>query len=150
MSVFGEYGVEVKLINEQDFLKIRETLTRIGIASFNPEKVGENQKALIQSCHILHKRGSYAIVHFKELFKLDGKDKFVSGGEVKETIITFDDYARRNTIAFLLQEWGLLKIVDPKRYEENRAPLSKIKIISHREKDQWQLISKHSLGRKKG
>lgn len=154
MSVFGNYGVEVILKQEDDFLKIRETLTRIGIATFDPEKVNYKGKGLIQTAHILHKQGSYAIVHFKELFKLDGKDSFASidaeGNKIiKKTTITNDDLARRNTISFLLQEWGLLKIKFPDAISENCAPMAKIKIISHKEKDEWELISKHSLGKRR-
>lgn len=149
MSVFGDYGVHIELNHSEDFLKIRETLTRIGIESFDPTKVGEKGKSLVQSCHILHLHGNYAIVHFKELFKMDGKDKFISNGQIKETIVSKDDIARRNAIAFLLERWGLLKIVSPEVYQDNKTPLSKIKIIPYREKHEWDLVSKHSLGRKK-
>lgn len=147
MSVFDGYGIEIELRNAEDFLKVRETLTRIGIASFNPEKVGPKGKALIQTAHILHKRGCYAIVHFKELFKLDGKDKFVTeDGDVRETLITPDDIARRNTIAKLLSDWDLVRIINPAQIKDNLAPINKIKIISHKERSGWELISKHSLG----
>lgn len=150
MSVFGPYGVEVILNNQQDFLKIRETLTRIGIVSTSPDKTGDKDKALVQSAHILHKRGHYAIIHFKELFKMDGKDRFIGeDGEVRETSITEDDIARRNKIAFLLQQWGLLKIKDQENIKDNKVPLSEIKVIPHREKKNWTLIAKHSLGKKK-
>ncbi len=150
MNIFNCYGVPVTLNTDQDFLKVRETLTRIGIASFNPEKTGPKGKSLIQSCHIFHKQGQYAIVHFKELFKLDGKDKFVTeGGEVRETIITEDDIARRNTIALLLEDWGLLKILEPDKIKDITCPMAKIKIISHKEKNDWDLIAKHSLGKRK-
>lgn len=124
--------VEVKLKEEQNFLKIRETLTRIGVSS-------RKDKTLYQSCHILHKQGKYYIVHFKELFALDGK----------ETDFSEDDKARRNTIVNLLAEWGLLDIVDPKKIEEPRAPISQVKIISHKEKGEWSLVAKYTVGRKK-
>lgn len=124
--------VEVKLKEEQNFLKIRETLTRIGVSS-------RKDKTLYQSCHILHKQGKYYIVHFKELFALDGK----------ETDFSEDDKARRNTIVNLLTEWGLLDIVDPKKIEEPRAPISQVKIISHKEKGEWSLVAKYTVGRKK-
>lgn len=131
-DIFSGYGVEVLLKEEQNFLKIRETLTRIGVSS-------RKDKTLYQSCHILHKQGKYAIVHFKELFALDGK----------ETDFSEEDRGRRNTIANLLAEWGLLDIVDPKKIEEPRSPLSQIKIITHKEKPEWTLVAKYSVGRKK-
>jgi hypothetical protein len=114
---------------KDDFLKIRETLSRIGVAS-------RKEKELFQSCHILHKRGKYYIVHFKELFKLDGKQS------------NFDesDVARRNTIIDLLRQWSLVKVLDPKRIEEPRAPLSQIKVIPYKEKQQWKLTQKYSIG----
>lgn len=124
--------VEVKLKEEQNFLKIRETLTRIGVSS-------RKDKTLYQSCHILHKQGKYYIVHFKELFALDGK----------ETDFSEDDKGRRNTIVNLLAEWGLLDVVDPKKIEEPRAPISQVKIISHKEKGEWNLVAKYTVGRKK-
>ena len=126
-----ENFIEVKLHEEQDFLKIKETLTRIGIAS-------RREKKLWQSCHILHKQGKYYLVHFKELFALDGK----------ETNFTDDDKARRNTIAFLLEEWDLLEIVEPERFKEPRAPLSHIKVISFKDKSDWILESKYTIGKK--
>lgn len=145
------YGIPVELSSDQEFLKIRETLTRMGIASFNPAKTGPKGKALIQSCHILRNHDGYSIVHFKELFKLEGKDKFIhsESGEMRETIITEDDLARRNAIAVLLQEWGLLKIIHPDRLAGNIAPISKIKIIPFKEKKDWNLVSKHSYGKAK-
>ena len=150
MSVFGVYGVPIRLVDEQNFLKVRETLTRIGIASYDQSK---SIKSLIQTCHILHKRSEYAIIHFKELFKLDGKDSFktmVDGQEViRETIITHEDFARRNTIALLLQDWKLVEIIEPNLIEENVCSMNKIKIVSHLEKNDWNLVSKHSLGRQK-
>jgi len=123
--------VEIELENDDDFLKIRETLTRIGICSAKDRK-------LYQSCHILHKRGKYYIVHFKELFALDGKS----------TNFSEEDEARRNAIAKLLQEWGLLTVV-AKFDEENVAPINTIKIISHKEKSEWELVAKYSIGNKK-
>ena len=111
--------VEVTLKNDEDFLKVKETLTRIGVAS-------RKNKALYQSCHILHKQQKYYIVHFKELFALDGKP----------TNFDQEDMGRRNTIANLLEEWGLVKINDPERTSEPVAPLSQTKIISFKDKDQ--------------
>lgn len=124
--------VEVKIAEEEDFLKIKETLTRIGVAS-------RKDKKLYQSCHILHKQGKYYIVHFKELFALDGKD----------TNISDEDKLRRNKIAFLLQEWGLLKIVDSENIKDNQAQMNHIKIINHKEKNDWELVAKYNIGRKK-
>lgn len=123
--------VEVTLKEQDDFLKVRETLTRIGVSS-------RREKMLYQSCHILHKKGQYYIVHFKELFALDGKD----------SSITDNDIERRNAIAKLLEEWGLVKIVNPEVMGELIAPLHQIKIISFREKDDWQLVSKYNIGKK--
>ena len=124
--------VEVRLTNEDDFLKVRETLTRIGIAS-------RKDRTLYQSCHILHKQGKYYIVHFKELFALDGKPT------------NFDeaDQSRRNTIANLLGEWGLIELVDKDKSLNPIAPLSQIKILPHKEKDEWNLEAKYNIGRKK-
>lgn len=122
--------VEVRLSDQEDFLKIRETLTRIGVASRKDRK-------LYQSCHILHKQGKYYIVHFKELFKLDGKDSDFSE----------NDRARRNTIVNLLKEWALIDVVREDDYEA--APLSQIKILSHKEKDSWELVPKYNIGRKR-
>jgi len=123
--------LEVTLTEKDDFLKIRETLTRIGVAS-------KKEKVLYQSCHILHKQGKYYIVHFKELFALDGKP----------TDITENDVARRNTIAVLLEDWGLLKLVDKQRAEELKVNISQIKIIGYREKDEWTLTPKYNIGKK--
>jgi hypothetical protein len=123
--------VEVTLEHEDDFLKVRETLTRIGVSS-------RKEKVLYQSCHILHKQGKYYIVHFKELFALDGK---------QSTIIE-NDIQRRNAIANLLEEWGLLKIVNYDILKENMAPIHQIKIISFKEKDDWELIAKYNIGKK--
>lgn len=124
--------VEVKLANEDDFLKVRETLTRIGVAS-------KKDQILYQSCHILHKQGKYYIVHFKELFALDGKP----------TDITEDDYSRRNTIANLVAEWGLVALVDIEKTKQPVAPLSQIKVLPFKEKDQWNLVAKYNIGHKK-
>jgi hypothetical protein len=124
--------VEVKIAEEEDFLKIKETLTRIGVASRKDNK-------LYQSCHILHKQGKYYIVHFKELFALDGKP----------TDFTDEDKGRRNTIASLLEEWGLIKVVETERVKEPKAPMSQIKIIPYKDKGNWTLEAKYSIGRKK-
>lgn len=126
-----ESMLEVVLPEPDNFLKVRETLTRIGIAS-------RKDKTLYQSCHILHKQGRYFIVHFKELFALDGK----------EANITLSDVERRNTIASLLQDWGLLKISTPSQAERCTS-LSQIKIVSFKEKDEWNLVAKYSIGTKK-
>lgn len=123
--------VEIKLKTEEDFLKVRETLTRIGVASARDRK-------LYQSCHILHKQGRYYIVHFKELFVLDGKP----------STLTDDDIGRRNTIANLICEWGLVEIVDKQKTEAPVAPMSQVKVIPYRDKDQWELVAKYNIGRK--
>ena len=123
--------VEVRLKNAEDFLKVRETLSRIGLAS-------KKDNTLYQSCHILHKQGKYYIVHFKELFLLDGKDSSLSEGDV----------ARRNRIIHLLDEWELIEIADYKMIEEPISPLSQIKIIPFKEKDKWNLITKYTIGSK--
>lgn len=124
--------VEIILKNNEDFLKIKETLTRIGVASRKDRK-------LFQSCHILHKKGKYYIVHFKELFILDGKPNNFSD----------EDKGRRNTIVNLLTEWGLLSVVDEAVIQSPITPLSQIKIISHKEKGEWELIPKYNIGAKK-
>ena len=123
--------VEVKFNEQDDFLKVRETLTRIGVSS-------RKEKVLYQSCHILHKQGRYYVVHFKELFALDGKPSNISENDIQ----------RRNAIAKLLEEWGLVKILNPKILEDNIAPLHQIKIISFKEKDEWDLIAKYNIGKK--
>ena len=123
--------VEVRLDDPQDFLKIKETLTRIGVSS----RVGNK---LYQSCHILHKRGKYYITHFKELFALDGLP----------SKMTEDDIARRNTIIALVAEWGLCEIISTEKCQEPLASLRKIKILSHKNKDEWELIPKYHIGRK--
>ena len=124
--------VEVTLPNDESFLKIKETLTRIGIAS-------KKDKKLYQSCHILHKQGKYYIVHFKELFMLDGKINNFSE----------EDQARRNTIVNLLEEWDLVEVVDDKKVQDPVAPLSQIKILPYKDKDEWELVAKYSIGKKK-
>ena len=124
--------VEVKLKEDEDFLKIRETLTRIGVAS-------RKDKTLFQSCHILHKQGKYYITHFKELFSMDGKP----------SNFTEDDISRRNSIANLLAEWGLVELVDADKSKEPVSPLSQIKVLPHKEKDEWNLAAKYNIGKKK-
>ena len=124
--------VEIKLDEPDDFLKVRETLTRIGIAS-------RKEKTLFQSCHILHKQGKYYIVHFKELFALDGKT----------TNFTENDQARRNSIANLLAEWELISLVEPDKSAEPTVPLSQLKILSFKEKDEWELTPKYNIGNKR-
>lgn len=124
--------VEVLLEEQDDFLKIRETLSRIGVAS-------KKDKKLYQSCHILHKQGKYYIVHFKELFALDGKPSNFSE----------EDMGRRNTIANLMAEWGLLKLVDENKTKSPVTPISQIKVLSYNEKEDWELITKYSIGNKR-
>ena len=125
-----EQLLEVGLDEPDDFLKVRETLSRIGVAS-------RKERKLYQSCHILHKQGRYYIVHFKELFALDGK----------QTNISVNDLSRRNTIANLLQDWGLVKIMSESSYEA--APLSQIKILTYKEKSEWLLETKYNIGKKR-
>ena len=121
--------VEVTFPEKDDFLKIRETLSRIGVAS-------RKEKELFQSCHILHKRGKYYITHFKELFKLDGKPSSLEEGDI----------GRRNTIVTLLAQWKLVSVVNPNQIKEPTAPLSQIKIIPFKEKIEWKLTTKYSIG----
>tara|TARA_Y100000004_G_scaffold153877_1_gene177837 strand:- start:62 stop:460 length:399 start_codon:yes stop_codon:yes gene_type:complete len=123
--------VEVTLKESDDFLKVKETLTRIGVAS-------RKDKTLYQSCHILHKQQKYYIVHFKELFALDGKPYNFSDTDV----------ARRNTIANLLEEWNLVKLVDVEKTKEPTLPLNQLKILSFSEKDEWTLTPKYNIGKK--
>ena len=123
--------VEIDLFEDDDFLKIKETLTRIGISS-------RKEKKLYQSCHILHKRGKYYIVHFKELFALDGLP----------TSLSDEDVARRNTIANLLDEWELCEIVNPEQTEEPVLNIKQLKILSHKEKKEWELCPKYHIGKK--
>ena len=125
-----EKMLEVQLKEPDDFLKVRETLTRIGVAS-------RKDKKLFQSCHILHKQGRYFIVHFKELFALDGK----------EANLTENDIERRNTIAQLLADWGLIAIINA-TVAEKKAPLSQIKVLAFKEKNDWDLQAKYNIGKK--
>ncbi len=122
--------VEVRLRTPEDFLKIKETLTRIGVAS-------KHEKVLYQSCHILHKQGRYYIPHFKQMFELDGKPSNFSE----------DDHGRLNTIVALLAEWGLVDVMDETSIRSPRCPVTRIKILSHREKGEWVLESKYQIGR---
>jgi hypothetical protein len=126
----GYKPLEIKLSQPDDFLKVKETLSRIGVAS-------KKDKILYQSVHILHKQGRYFLVHFKELFALDGKFSDISE----------NDLQRRNTIAKLLQDWGLVAIINPTDFD-NRAPLSQIKVLSFKEKNEWNTIQKYNLGKK--
>ena len=123
--------IEVTLNEQDDFLKVRETLTRIGVSS-------RKEKVLYQSCHILHKQGKYYITHFKELFALDGKPSNISENDIQ----------RRNAIANLLEEWGLVTILNKELMKDNIAPLHQVKIISFKEKNDWQLITKYNIGKK--
>jgi hypothetical protein len=131
MSII-ESLIEVRLGEEDDFLKVRETLTRIGVAS-------RKDKTLYQSCHILHKQGKYYIVHFKELFALDGKPSDFSD----------EDKGRRNTITKLLSDWGLIAVVDADKITDPQTPLNQIKILPFKEKNEWSLVTKYNIGRKK-
>ena len=132
MTINIEEMVECTLKEPDDFLKIRETLTRIGVAS-------RKDKTLYQSCHILHKQGRYFIVHFKELFALDGKP----------TNFSENDQARRNTITNLLSEWGLIVLVDSEKTAELTVPLNQLKILAYKEKEEWTLTAKYNIGSKK-
>ena len=124
--------VEVRLGEQDDFLKVKETLTRIGVAS-------RKEQALYQSCHILHKQGRYYIVHFKELFALDGKPSNMSDTDV----------ARRNTIANLLAEWDLVEILNKEQTSNPVSPISQIKVLPFKEKDEWELVAKYNIGKKR-
>jgi hypothetical protein len=128
-DIFDGLGVEVKLKTKDDFLKVCETLTRMGVSS-------KKEKRLYQSCHILHKRGRYAIMHFKELLDFDGL----------ETDISDSDIGRRNLIVKLLVDWGLVEAVDPEEYKEPQLSLAQLKIIPYKEKKEWQLIPKYHIG----
>lgn len=130
-DIFKGVGIEVSLPSPDSFLKVKETLTRIGISS-------RKEKKLYQTCHILHKQGRYAILHFKELFILDGK----------KNTFTEEDKARRNTIVKLLEEWELCSIVHENATGELTAPLNQIKILSHKEKSNWTLEAKYNIGKK--
>lgn len=129
-DIFKGVGIEVKLPSQDSFLKVKETLTRIGISS-------RKEKKLYQTCHILHKQGRYSILHFKELFILDGK----------KNTFTEEDLARRNTIVKLLEEWELVDIIDESK-NSPAAPLNQIKILSHKEKSNWTLEAKYNIGKK--
>ena len=130
-DIFKGVGIEVTLPSPDSFLKVKETLTRIGISS-------RKEKKLYQTCHILHKQGRYAILHFKELFILDGK----------KNTFTEEDLARRNTIVNLLEEWELIKIADDREFDDTAAPINQIKILSHKEKSSWTLEAKYNIGKK--
>jgi hypothetical protein len=131
-DIFRGTGIEINLPESDNFLKVKETLTRIGIASRKDRK-------LYQSCHILHKQGRYAILHFKELFILDGK----------ENTFADEDKARRNTIVNLLEEWGLIEVIDTEKSQDPIAPLNQIKVLSHKEKHEWELCAKYNIGTRK-
>lgn len=132
MNELLEKLVEVKIGEGEDFLKIKETLMRIGVAS-------RKEKTLYQSCHIFHKQGRYYIVHFKEMFAIDGKT----------SNFTEEDKGRRNKIIELLQDWGLIRVVEQQKIKEPLASISQIKIINHKEKSEWNLEVKYNMGRKK-
>jgi len=132
MNIIVDNMIEVLLESPDDFLKIRETLTRIGVAS-------KKDKKIFLSCHILHKQNRYFIVHFKELFALDGKP----------TNFSEDDVARRNTISNLLAEWNLYKLINPEKTKSPVAPISQIKIIAYKEKSEWILEQKYNIGKKR-
>ena len=126
----SDFGVKIELKDPEKFLLVKETLTRLGVAS-------NRTKTLYQSCHVLHKRGDYFIVHFKELFKLDGKPSDISE----------EDYGRRNAIAKLLEDWGLVQVLDKQQLEPLGA-MSSVKILSFKDKSNWQLVSKYTVGSK--
>jgi hypothetical protein len=128
-EIMGDLGVEITLKNKEDFLKIKETLTRLGVSS-------KKEKKLYQSCHILHKRGRYFILHFKELFLLDEL----------ESDISEDDIARRNTIVKLLVEWGLCDVIDHSEYAEPQLSLARLKIVPYKDKKEWKLVPKYHIG----
>lgn len=130
-DIFKGYGIEVELVGDDSFLKIKETLTRIGIAS-------KKENTLYQSCHILHKRGRYSILHFKELFMLDGKT----------SDFTDEDKSRRNAITNLLDQWGLIKVIDKSDIDSFVSPNLNIKVLPHKEKVDWNLVSKYTVGKK--
>lgn len=131
-DLFRGYGVQIELVTPLDFLKVKETLTRIGIAS-------KQSKTLSQSCHILHKRSRYAILHFKELFALDGRPASISD----------EDIGRRNRIVLLLEQWNLVRIIDKPAIDSAVAPLSTIKVVKFSDKNNWVLKSKYMIGKKK-
>lgn len=127
-DIFNGLGIEIKLKKEDDFLKIKETLTRIGIAS-------KKDKTLYQSAMLLHKQGRYAIMHFKEMFELDGKESNLSD----------DDIGRRNLISQLLEDWGLCEILDKEDVDDYKLPISSIKIVPYKEKSEWNLVQKYTF-----
>lgn len=129
-EIMDGLGVEIKLKTKEDFLKIKETLTRIGVSS-------KKEKKLFQSCHILHKRSRYWILHFKEMFLLDDLESDLSD----------EDIARRNTIIRLLVEWELCEAVNPEEYKEPQLSLARLKILSHKDKNEWELIPKYHIGK---
>jgi hypothetical protein len=129
-EIMDGLGVEIKLKTKEDFLKIKETLTRIGVSS-------KKEKKLFQSCHILHKRSRYWILHFKEMFLLDDLESDLSD----------EDIARRNTIIRLLVEWELCEVVNPEEYKEPQLSLARLKILSHKDKNEWELIPKYHIGK---
>ena len=129
-DIFDGLGVEIKLKTKEDFLKVKETLTRVGVSS-------KKEKKLFQSCHILHKRGRYAIMHFKEMFLLDNL----------ESDISEEDLGRRNTIVKLLVEWGLCEAVDAEEYATPQLSLARLKIIPHSHKKEWTLVPKYHIGK---
>ena len=131
VDLFDGYGIRIRLKKPDDFLLVRETLTRIGVAS-------ERTKTLYQSCHILHKRGEYAICHFKEMFSFDGK----------ESSFDDDDRDRRDTIANLLASWGLVELVDPLESDYPNTSMSLVKVIPYRQRGEWKLERKYNLGKK--
>lgn len=132
-DLFDGYGIEIRLNKPEDFLKVVETLTRIGIGVKNPEPT------LYQSCHILHKRGRYAILHFKELFALDGKDDTFS----------LEDEGRRNTIVKMLEDWKLITILDEFSDGDPFEHRSKVLVIQHKDKSRWKLVPKYQIGKRK-
>ena len=129
-GIMDGLGVEITLKSKEDFLKVKETLTRLGVSS-------KTEKRLFQSCHILHKRGRYYLMHFKEMFLLDGLKSDISD----------DDIGRRNTIVKLLVEWNLVTVVNPEDYKEPQLSLARLKIIPHSQKRDWELIAKYTMGR---
>lgn len=131
-DIFNGKGVKVHIGQQDNFLKIKETLTRLGVAS-------KKDKVLYQSCHILHKQGQYSIVHFKELFELDGK----------QSDFSVEDQARRNLIAKLLDDWGLVTIIDSELYATPMAQMSQVKVLPFSQKDGWTLVHKYNVGKKK-
>ena len=140
-DIFNGYGILINLKKDEDFLKIKETLTRIGVESVKKNDEGKVEKTLFQSCHILHKRGEYAIMHFKEMYALDNRD----------TNYSEDDEERRNSIVKLLDEWKLVDIPDRDFFLENSkfSNISKIKIIPFAQKKDWNLRAKYNIGVKK-